>query len=239
MRFDQHDRQPHRHIGLIPGLIVAAVGLVLLLNNLKIVPAAEIWRFWPLLLIAFGAVKLIDSEDPAVKARGAIVVAAGALFQALNLGLIPGSVAQLWPLILIAAGILMIVNRGTSGTAIGVRARTGEKIARADAVAIFGGIKRQVSTEDFRGATYVAIFGGGEIDLRRADILADEAVIDITAILGGFELRVPSTWIVVNEVVGIFGGTSDETLAPPPDKPGTKRLVVRGSAVFGGVGIKN
>ncbi|MBS1855269.1 MAG: hypothetical protein JST11_07875 [Acidobacteria bacterium] len=236
---DQQDRRHHRYVGLVPGLVVAGVGLVFLLDNLGIVPAAEIWRFWPLALIALGAVRLVDATDPGTRTRGGILVGAGAVLQALNLGLIPGGVGQLWPLILIAAGILMIVNRGASGMVIGGSVRAGERLARADAVAIFGGIKRQVATEDFRGATYVAIFGGGEIDLRRAGILADEAVIDITAIFGGFELRVPPTWIVVNEVVGIFGGTSDETLAPLPEKPGNRRLVVRGSAVFGGIGIKN
>jgi hypothetical protein len=40
-------------------------------------------------------------------------------------------------------------------------------------------------------------------------------------------------------VVGIFGGTSDETVQPLPEAPGVKRLVVRGVAVFGGVEIKN
>ncbi|MDE3165542.1 MAG: hypothetical protein KGN36_07035 [Acidobacteriota bacterium] len=239
MRSDRGQGTPHRHGGLIPGLIVAIVGVAFLLNNLNIVPFGEIWRFWPLALIAVGAVKLIDSVDPGTRTRGAIMVAAGALFQALNLGVIPGSVGQLWPLILIAVGVLLIVNRGGPLLGLGERIRAGEAFARADAVTIFGGIKRQVTSEDFRGATYVAIFGGGEIDLRRAGIVADEAVVDITAIFGGFEIRVPSNWIVVNEVVGIFGGTSDETLAPVPEKPGTRRLVVRGSAVFGGVGIKN
>ena len=56
---------------------------------------------------------------------------------------------------------------------------------------------------------------------------------------GGFEMRVPENWIVANEVMGIFGGTSDETRQPLPEAPGVKNLIVTGTAVFGGVSIKN
>jgi len=109
----------------------------------------------------------------------------------------------------------------------------------ADAVAILGGFKRQVSTDDYRGASYVAIFGGGEIDLRRAQIQDAVAMVDVQAMFGGFEIKVPANWIVVNEVMGILGGTSDETIHPSPNAPGVKQLIVRGTAVCGGVAIKN
>jgi hypothetical protein len=40
-------------------------------------------------------------------------------------------------------------------------------------------------------------------------------------------------------VAGIFGGTSDETLSPLPEAPDTRRLIVHGSAIFGGIEIMN
>jgi hypothetical protein len=91
----------------------------------------------------------------------------------------------------------------------------------------------------YRGAHYVAICGGGEIDLRRAQIQGESAEVAVTAFCGGFEIRVPTNWIVVNEIVGLFGGAADETHQPVPESPGVKRLTVRGTAIFGGVGIKN
>ena len=39
--------------------------------------------------------------------------------------------------------------------------------------------------------------------------------------------------------VGVFGGTGDETRQPSRDNPGIKQLILRGTAIFGGVGIKN
>jgi hypothetical protein len=209
-----------------------------LLNNLNIVYIRDWWRFWPVILIAIGFTKLVDSPHPNERTGGGIMFVVGAIFLIANLGLVSWRVWQLWPLILIGVGVFMLFNRSASGLIAGVRVAPPDRV-KADGIAIFGGFKRRVVSEDYRGANYVAIFGGGEIDLRRAQIQADAAIIEITAIFGGFELRVPENWIVVNEVVGVFGGTGDETHQPSPDAPDIKRLIVRGAAVFGGVGIKN
>ena len=239
MKYDSRDQAPRSYGGLIPGLIVAGIGVLFLLNNLNIVYFHDVWKFWPLVLIAFGATRLVDSPHPNEKTFGGIVVVIGAAFLATSLGLVSWRVWQLWPLILIGAGILMLVNRSNAGLAASIRINPGAHFPKADGIAIFGGFKRRVTADDYQGANYVAIFGGGEIDLRRAQIQGDSAVVEVTALFGGFELRVPSNWIVVNEVMGIFGGTGDETSQPLPEAPGVKRLVVRGTAVFGGVGIKN
>ena len=99
---------------------------------------------------------------------------------------------------------MMLFNR--TGLVAGIRIPRSKNFSKADAIAIFGGFKRQVATDDYRGANYVAIFGGGEIDLRRAQIRGDEAHVEVTAIFGGFEMRVPDNWIVANEVIGDFRG---------------------------------
>ncbi len=239
MRDDNREHISHISAGLIPGLIVAGIGVLFLLNNLNLVRIHDVWRYWPLILIAIGAAKLVNSPHANEKTGGGIMVVAGGIFLASNLGLFPWSVWAFWPVLLIGAGVMMLLNRTGSGFVEGIRTRTTQRASRADAMAIFGGFKRQVATEDYRGANYVAFFGGGEVDLRRAHMQGDSAVVEVTAIFGGFELRVPGDWIVVNEVVGIFGGTADETRQPLPDAPGVKRLIVRGTAVFGGVGIKN
>jgi predicted membrane protein len=104
---------------------------------------------------------------------------------------------------------------------------------------IFGGSSRKVSG-DFKGADLVAVFGGGGLDLRNATMSADEAVVSVNAIFGGFEIRVPETWLVDVHVAGIFGGHEDKTHQPDPRLvPNPKRLTVRGSTIFGGLGVKN
>ena len=234
---DNRDYTTRTSTGLVPGLIVAGLGVLFLLSNLHIVEVYNWWLFWPVILIAIGATKLIDSPRPNEKWSGAIMLAIGGVFLANNLGYLSWRIWDFWPVILIIVGVLMLINRtGDMPAHFRLPAHKG---CKADAVAIFGGFKRQISSDDYRGANYVAIFGGGEIDLRRAQIQSEAAVIEVTCIFGGFELKVPANWIVVNEVTGIFGGTGDETHQPSPDAPGVKRLIVRGVAVFGGVGIKN
>ena len=237
MRDENREHAGRTSAALIPGLIVAGIGVLFLLHNLNIVRIYNVWRFWPLILIAIGFTKLIDSPHSNEKAGGTVMVLVGGIFLAVNLGLFSWQVWQFWPVILIGIGLMMLFNR--TSLVAGIRVPLSKNASKADAVAIFGGFKRQVATDDYRGANYVAIFGGGEVDLRRAQIRGGDAHIEVTAIFGGFELRVPETWIVANEVMGIFGGTADETRQPLPEAPGVKRLIVTGTAVFGGISIKN
>jgi hypothetical protein len=53
-------------------------------------------------------------------------------------------------------------------------------------------------------------------------------------------VRVQESWGVDVDVVGIFGGHEDKTHQPDPRLvPNPKRLTVRGSTIFGGLGVKN
>jgi predicted membrane protein len=79
-------------------------------------------------------------------------------------------------------------------------------------VAIFGGIERRVTAQDFQGGHINAIFGGVEIDLTDANMQAEEATLEINAIFGGVEIRVPETWQVAFRGTPIFGGIADKTL---------------------------
>jgi hypothetical protein len=121
---------------------------------------------------------------------------------------------------------------------------------RVNEVNIFWGSKRRIVAKNFVGGDIVAIFGGFEIDLREADILGNVAEIEVISIFGGGEIRVPPNWEIVMDTVGIFGGCDDRTRHPdypiagasPADgstAPHPKRLIVKGVAIFGGLGIKN
>ncbi len=117
-------------------------------------------------------------------------------------------------------------------------------------VNIFWGGKRRIVAKNFVGGEIVTIFGGFDIDLREADILGNVAEIEIVTIFGGGDIRVPLNWEVVMETVGIFGGCGDRTSHPdsstprayPADGsavPQSKRLIVKGVAIFGGLNVKN
>jgi predicted membrane protein len=108
-----------------------------------------------------------------------------------------------------------------------------------DYMAIFGGIKQRIAVKNFRGGRLLAVCGGFEIDLTRADIEGQSAVIDASALMGGGEIRVPETWIVEIRAVALLGGYTDETHQMIPDSATAKHLIVKGIAALGGVVIKN
>lgn len=237
----------HCQSGLIPGLILVGIGALFFLNNLHIIYIREWLAYWPVILIAAGVVKLVDSTFSGGRIAGGVLFGLGVVFLAQSLGFLEIRMHDLWPLVLIGLGILLLFQRAEGWHAklqyqpIGVDFKT-DIPADGNTVkidAIFSGGKRVITTQDFQGGEIVTIFGGIELDLRQAGMVADSAVLEVNAIFGGVEVRIPQTWSAVVQGVGIFGGFGDNTLQPNPDAPGVKRLIVKGGAVFGGVEVKN
>jgi cell wall-active antibiotic response 4TMS protein YvqF len=226
--------------GLIPALVIIGIGVLFLLSNLHIVYVQEWYRYWPVLLIAAGLAKLVDSVSHGGRVIGGVMMGVGALFLADNLNVIQLTWNDFWPVVLIGIGLLMLVNRLSGPRPWIHRAAsfsTGDRAFYGNA--IFSGFKRKVTEGNFRGGFISAIFGGGELNLRQAGMEGDQAVLEVSAIFGGIEVKVPRNWLVISQGTGVFGGFVDETQQPPEDTPGLKRLVVKGEAVFGGVAIKN
>lgn len=253
---------------MLPGAIIIGIGVLFLLDNFHVMYIRELWKYWPVALIAVGLVKLVDSNCGTGRVAGGVLLGAGAILLGNNLHLIDITLAQLWPLLLIGIGLAMLGQRIWGPQWYGGRHRRWDKDrwnkhrdrhrwdsgwknvapdteeqadpSTLNEAAIFGGGKRRVTTHDFRGGALTAIFGGFEIDLRQAGMIADSAILEVNAIFGGAEIRIPETWTAVVQGAGIFGGYADETVSPnPATAPNSKKLFVRGSAVFGGVAVKN
>lgn len=101
-------------------------------------------------------------------------------------------------------------------------------------VAIFGGFERRGAWTVPAESSALCIFGGGELDLTEAVLTSQETIITAVCIFGGLEITVPEGMAVRSEVVGIFGGTE---VPRDPGDPGAPVLVIKGSAVFGGVEV--
>lgn len=240
MTQENGDQMIRTSTGLVPGLIIVGVGILFLLNNLEIVPVYDWWQLWPVVVIALGVTKLVDSPSSNERASGAVMILIGGVFLASTLGWFSPRAGDLWPVALIGAGVVMLFNRlGQLEGGGHTSCRIAKPNGKPDGVAVFGGFKRAYTTDDYRGGDLVAVFGGGDVNLRQAGMRADAAIITVTAIFGAVTIKVPPQWLVVNELAGIFGGNDDKTVQPSPDAPGVKRLIVRGVAVFGGVTIKN
>jgi len=225
---------------MVPAIVLIAVGAIFLLNNLHIVYAHEIFRYWPAILIAVGMVKLVDSSDNGGRAIGGVLIGLGAFFLARSLGYIDIGLGELWPLILIAFGLLMLFERAGVPFQFMKLPGGATNLRMNKEAAVFSGGKRVISDQNFTGAKFDAVFGGFEVDLRKANIEGDSAVLDLNAVFGGIEVKIPESWNVVMKGAGVFGGYVDNTLHPDARiYPNPKQLFVKGGAVFGGVEIKN
>src|SRR5215472_5590781 len=101
--------------------------------------------------------------------------------------------------------------------------------------AVLGGVDRQNNSQHFRSGEATAFMGGIKLDLRDAVMEGNEASIDVTTVMGGVELHVPREWTIVNRVTPVLGGVEDHTRSGD----GSKRLIVEGTVVMGGLNIGN
>jgi predicted membrane protein len=234
----EHRRQHSTASGILFGGVIVLLGLVLLLDNMGIVRFHDVWRYWPVLLIIWGASRILSSQSLAGYVWGGGVALVGALFLLDNLEIIYFNFDLIWPMIIIAFGLSMLLRAVDRKRYLDGVPASGEPVMNV--VAVFSGSKRTLDSQDFRGGEVVAVFGGVRLDLRRATIAAEKAVIDINAIFGGVEIRIPENWNVVMKGAGIFGGFDDKTIHPKPD-PNTKtpELILTGAAVFGGLSVTN
>jgi predicted membrane protein len=224
--------------GVLIGAVIVGIGLLLLLDNMGIVRFHDVWRYWPVLLIIWGVSRVLDSQSISGYVWGGGIALVGAFILLDNLDIIIFNFDLIWPMIIIAFGLSMLLRAVDRKRYMDGVPASGEPVLNV--VAIFGGSKRTLDSQDFRGGEVVAVFGGVRLDLRRATISAEKAVIDINAIFGGVEVRIPDTWNVVMKGVGIFGGFDDKSIHPKADpNVKTPELIITGAAVFGGMSVTN
>jgi hypothetical protein len=253
-RAQRGHRHGHGFSSLGGGAVLVAIGIVLLLDRLGILAAATVLPYWPMLLVAGGLGMLLRPIGWVGRVWFGLVVLAGLLLQANNLGYLRLRGELVGPLVLIGVGIVLLAR------AVESRGNPPEEAASSDkrpddswfgpfvnsfggrvrGSAVFSGVQRRVGAEDFERAHISAVFGGFDLDLRGAGMKGAEAFVKAEAVFGGIEIRVPETWEVIMRADSVFGGLSDETHHPDPNSGApAKRLIIIGAAVFGGIVVSN
>ena len=221
-------------IRLIIGLSILTVGLLWTLDNLDVLRSEPITRWWPVVVIVVGLIRLLD---PTAGKLGSIVitlVGVGILLDTLDYwDFDPGDFIPLL-IAFIGAKLVLDVFRRRSVRA----AAAGSPDAVVHAFAFMSGVGRRSVAADFRGGDANAIMGGVELDLREARIAeGQEAVVDAFAFWGGVEIRVPENWRVVSQVMPLMAAYEDNTTAKNASTGPV--LIVRGVAIMGGIEVKN
>jgi len=270
-------RSPGRH--LFSGFIFLLIGGVFLLGNMGMLDVDRVLRFWPVILIALGVYKLIECRDDYAHSSGIFWIVVGGLFFMGNMGILRVAFRDLWPVVFIGLGALMLwrsalsrrnpQNFSSTGpppppppSFFGSKSFTGDPVSDANktnegnertegdtrsgpassnsiisAMAILGNVERRNNSQDFRGGSATSVMGRCEIDLRAAAISGtNEPILEVFAMWGGIEIRVPSDWTVVSHVDPIMGGYEDHTRPP---KEESKRFLIRGSVIMGGIEVTN
>lgn len=217
------------------GLFVIGIGVMFLLDNMNIIEFHV--SFLPLFLILVGTIKLMDYQSQGSRMVGGFFLAFGGAMALKQMGYLDFNLRQLWPLFLIGAGAVVVwkalAGRRTIDHAIAKSDADSDSVVNATAVV--GGFKRRISSANFRGGEVTAVMGGCEIDLRGSSI-EGEAVINVFAAMGGIEFKVPTDWTVILHGTPILGGFDEKTVVPPD---ASKRLIIKGYAIMGGVEVRN
>ncbi|HVI45665.1 MAG TPA: DUF5668 domain-containing protein [Chitinophaga sp.] len=229
------------------GLILIIVGVCLLLQKMDLdIPN---WVFsWQMLLIGIGL--LVGLKHRFMGSAWLIMISVGGIFLAGEIMDWPYNSARfIWPLVLIVIGIAVVFNRHRHDdedrkdmfTSVFARDLGGDPSVGEDSInvsAMFSGVNKVIVSKDFKGGQVSTICGGVDLNFMKADING-RVELEITTIMGGCELLVPSNWTVKVDIITIMGGVEDKRPVTLMNNDKDKVLVLKGSCTFGGVEIKS
>ena len=246
---------------VLAGILLCLLGVLFILDNFGVINAGDVWDYWPLLLVGLGFSRLMRPRRPGDPLWGILILLAGVFFLLRNLNIFWISFHKVWPVALVVIGLYLIWQalgrrrgagapaapgageRAFDGAMAGLHAtedlRDGPLIeSTLDEFALLGGGNRIVRSADFRYGTVTAIIGGFVIDLREAVMTGPSAEIEVFVLMGGATFRVPESWSVEMNVTPVLGGTDYKARIPAAESA-SKKLIIRGVVIMGGVEIKN
>lgn len=247
---------------IVAGVILLGLGALFLLDNFGVLDARDFLRFWPAILLALGLTRLMAPGKPEDRGAGVVLTVLGAVFLLRALHVPWFRLRLLWPVLLLILGASLIWQaiRGRRGllpgladvreyarmgaaagleATRGLSAEPGQEGAVLKEFTFMGGGERIVRSQGFRGGEVTAIMGGFQIDLRAASISGESATVEVFTLFGGVEFKVPQAWNVVVSGTPILGMVSNTTSPIRDESAVAKTLVVRGSAIMGGIEVKN
>jgi len=221
------------------GVILIAVGALVLLANMNVLPFdLDLAHWWPLILIALGLAHLWNNRN-IFDFSGLLLLLLGGVFLMATLGKICWSdIWRYWPAVLILLGFSMVFRRnpvpipGSGGSHGAASSDPDVRVTN-----ILAGTDRRIDSQEFKGGDVSNILGGTKLDLLEAKLAAGEWLLTVSTVLGGVEILVPRYWRIEVHPTNMLGGVDDHT-RQTPDAGGGK-LIIKASALLGGIEIKN
>jgi len=230
---------------LVIGLIIVAIGGLLLLGNLGWLDSRHLLRtLWPLALVAAGVSMMRNPERGKNHTWAWVLITVGLWIFLDKIGLLDFNIWQsLVPAILLGVGGRLVY--------LAMKERSEEMHDPLPRITLPGEEKPEFVRSfafmsycdlhpvlnPFRGGDISAVMGGVKLDLRDTKMYGDQATLDVFAFWGGIEILVPPDWIVSSKVTPIIGGFVDSRR--PSNVIPTKTLLIRGFNLMSGVEVKN
>ncbi|MEO9964711.1 MAG: LiaF domain-containing protein [Reichenbachiella sp.] len=223
------------------GLLMVILGGLFLLINFDLLPYTihNLVANWKGVLLVIGIILFATKPN---KMPGIIMIGIASYFilatfvwQEYHVNI--GMSRIFWPLMMITTGYILLKKK----TIDFKRKTTGQSFDYLNDSNLMGGGEVKVQSQNFKGGSTTAIFGGASYDMSGSKLAEGIHVLDVFAIFGGFTFIIPSDWEVQVEVTALFGAISDKRkhLKPAEADATKKQLRIKGFVLFGGGEIKN
>jgi predicted membrane protein len=247
-RFDKENQRGK----IIGGFILICIGLLLMAREAGMY--IPVWLFsWPMFLIVVGI--FLGIKHSFRNMAWMILVLIGGLFLVRQNFPLFEYRNYIWPVVIILAGLFIMVKPSPrwrrsfrqmrrhqplySRESITGNSAWDSDEEYIDAVAVFGSVKKNVISKNFKGGEVSAVFGGAELNLMQADIQG-RVELEVNQVFGGTKLIVPSHWEIKSEIAAVLGSVEDKRpIRSAASVDEQKVLILRGSTVFGGIDIKS
>lgn len=221
---------------IFAGLLIIGIGVLFLLGSLEKIDVWDVLAdYWPLILIFIGISHLFSSQFRNTTS-GIILILIGGFFMLANLDVLEYNLWHvLWPVLIIAVGLWILFRPKFKGAS-----KKAPEVKEDDlsAFVMFAGIDRRVESQAFRGGKATALMGAVDIDMRDAKLAGSEATLELTAIMGAVEIRIPREWKVEVDSSAILGAVEDKFKSDSPDVA-QSTLYIKASVILGGIEIRN
>jgi hypothetical protein len=180
---------------LVMGITIMAVGIVLLLDTIGVRDAASLMKYWPALIVLFGAslvAQAFKPADPATAGRGS------------------GGVPCFFLFLLVVA---MFSSFGIPSSAW-----TNVSGPRVTTTGIMGRAESTNVRSDVRSGRVAVLMGRSNLDLRQVKLApGEEVVVDVFVTMGRATVRIPDAWVVDASALPVMGSVDEERFTPIND----------------------
>ena len=225
---------------MLVGILLIIIGLFAMSGNFFNLPFNFTHYIFsmPGIMMIVGIFILINHNDNSL---GAILVGVGGFWFLSRYSHIPirHYLSEYWPVLVILLGIYVILKNNSKNINTKGNEDSEFDIDFVDEVAIFGGGKKSLNSQNFSGGKITTIFGGVDLDLHSSALATGTNTLGITAIFGGIDIIVPNDWKVILSVTSILGGYNDRRILNLEQTYNTdKILIIKGTVIFGGGNLK-